>query len=211
MATHSLKRVTEPAVEPVTLAEVKHHLGISPGVVEDDAYLMGLIAACRRMAESRLGETFIATKWRMAAGREIARVGCGCGSSCGRSMSEFPSWAERVPRGPLLVDENHPVQIEYEDEDGRLEAVDDTEVGVSHASGAIWPKTGSWGLGAWVTYWAGVLDPKDVSPQVKAAISMMVTILYSNRGDGTNDGEVGSAWDTVSILLMSEWDGRMYR
>lgn len=54
---------TEPAAEPVTLADAKAHLRVD--VEDDDAYIDALIAAARRRAEALCNRSFISTGWTM--------------------------------------------------------------------------------------------------------------------------------------------------
>jgi hypothetical protein len=207
MPTHSLKQITPPAVEPVTLAEVKHHLGLPPELVEDDLYLMGLVSASRRMAEVRTGRAIMGSRWRAAIGRTIvSRCGGGCGS---RYHDDLPLGLERLPKGPVLYGPEYPIEVFQEDEVGDLQPLPVGEFHVHRLYDAVSVRSG-WGRGMWVEWWAGAETAAEVEPTLKAAISMMVTILYSNRGDGS-EGETATAWDAVSALCMSEWDGRIYR
>ena len=209
MPTHSLKQVLPPAVEPVSLADVKHHLGLPAELVEDDVYLMGLVSASRRMAEVRLGRAIMAGKWRAAIGRTIvSRCGGGCG--CGNRLhDDLPLGLERLPRGPVLYGPEYPIEVLQENDTGDLEPLPAEEIQIHRLYDAVSVRSG-WGRGMWVEWWAGAETGAEVEPTLKAAISMMVTILSSNRGDGS-EGETATAWDAVAALVMSEWDGRIYR
>ena len=55
------RRTTEPAAEPVTLAEAKLHLRVDHS--EEDAYITSLITAARLMCEQRTGKTLISSGW----------------------------------------------------------------------------------------------------------------------------------------------------
>ena len=61
----SLVRVTEPAVEPVTLAEAKAHLRVD--ISDDDALISAIIKAAREFCEEYLDRTLVHTRWTMRA------------------------------------------------------------------------------------------------------------------------------------------------
>ena len=90
----SLRRHTEPAVEPVTLAEAKAHCRID--TTDDDAYLATLVTAARTYVEDVLDITMITTILE-------ARYDC------------FPLWELTLPRPPLA---SQTVTVIYRDEAG---------------------------------------------------------------------------------------------
>lgn len=61
----NVTRTTEPATEPVTLAEAKEHLRIVD-FTDDDVYITALIAAARRTVEDMTGRTLIDTVFTQA-------------------------------------------------------------------------------------------------------------------------------------------------
>ena len=63
MRYRSLKTLTQPAVEPVTLAEAKAHCRVDTST--DDAYLSALIRSAREWCEAYGVETFVHTQYRM--------------------------------------------------------------------------------------------------------------------------------------------------
>ena len=207
MSTHTLTQVLQPAVEPVTLAYVKQSLGIPLDLAEDDLLLMGLVSASRRMAEVRLGKAIMASKWRAAIGRTVV-TRCGCGPSNGCGPDLHPGM-ERLPRGPVLYGPDYPAAIFQETDAGDLEPLPVEEFSVHRLYGAVSVNSG-WRRGMWVEWWAGAEDPADVPQTIKVAITMMVGILYANRGDGTLEADLSSAWDAVAALVAAEFDGRIY-
>lgn len=63
MRYRSLKTLTQPAVEPVTLSEAKQHCRVDTST--DDAYIAALIKAAREWCEAYCDETFVHTQYRM--------------------------------------------------------------------------------------------------------------------------------------------------
>lgn len=63
MQFRSLTRTTQPAVEPVTLAEAKAHLRVD--TADDDTYIGTLITAARQWCEEYLDRTLVNTQWTM--------------------------------------------------------------------------------------------------------------------------------------------------
>jgi uncharacterized phiE125 gp8 family phage protein len=59
----SLVRLTQPAIEPVSVAEAKAHLRVD--ISDDDAYIASLISAARIWCEDYTARTFITTQWQM--------------------------------------------------------------------------------------------------------------------------------------------------
>lgn len=63
----SLVRATEPAVEPVTLAEAKAHLRVD--VSDDDALISAIIRSAREFCEQYLDRSLVHTQWTMRLDR----------------------------------------------------------------------------------------------------------------------------------------------
>lgn len=59
----SLKRLTAPDTEPISVAEAKAHLRVD--ISDDDAYIGALISTAREWAEDYLDRTLIHTQWEM--------------------------------------------------------------------------------------------------------------------------------------------------
>lgn len=57
------KRLTNPATEPVSLAEAKRHLRVDSN--DDDDYITSLISVARTAAEDRTERTLITTTWKL--------------------------------------------------------------------------------------------------------------------------------------------------
>lgn len=60
-----LERVTQPDIEPVTLAEMRRHLRCYDDVTVDDDDITALIVGGRQWAESYTGRALIDQRWRL--------------------------------------------------------------------------------------------------------------------------------------------------
>ena len=169
----AIRRIRQPDVEPVSLAEVKDALGIAPEVADDDAYLTGLIAAARIQAEEMINGTLTLTRWQAVA----VRLGS-CGCSC-----------VEMPYPPFFVDDTHPVEVTYTTADGVSRVVDQSEIRVNviELPGRLQVRTpvysGCCDSSAVVRWWAGVEKATDVPSPARTAIMRMVAGLYASRGD----------------------------
>ena len=63
MLTYSLKRISEPAVEPVTVAEAKNHLRLL--LNDDDSQIANAIISARQSVERDTGKSLITQTWRL--------------------------------------------------------------------------------------------------------------------------------------------------
>lgn len=194
----SIVRVVQPPVEPVSLSEAKHHLGITPDVADDDEYILALISAARMLVEERLSMTLTATRWRA---KLVGWSSCAC-----RGVE--------LPYPPVLVDDTEfPIEVKYEDQDGNKQTVDVAEISVDdeeipgrlHVSHTVTgaccePKVT-------VFWWAGVRTAAEVPRPARVAILRIVAGMYANRGESAeaiyhNDAGV------ASLLGACSWSGR---
>jgi len=63
MLKYSLKRTSDPAVEPVTVAEAKKHLRLT--LNDDDSLIANAITAARQAVERDTGKSLITQTWRL--------------------------------------------------------------------------------------------------------------------------------------------------
>src|SRR5262245_1528310 len=77
---YGLVLVTPPAVEPLTLGEVKVHLRVDH--TADDEDISDLITAARELCEEQSGRSLATQTWRL-------------------ELDRFPAWSFRLLRGPL--------------------------------------------------------------------------------------------------------------
>lgn len=165
----SLKLLTPPAAEPVTLAEMKAHARIDTDA--DDGLLEPLIKAARQWAEEYTKRAFITQTWEM----------CLDNSPDGYF---FP-----IPKPPLVsvsaikIFANNgeeilwPAQNYFVDnyrEPGR----------VALRSGSVWPNEERFINNIMIEYIAGYGDDaEDVPEAIRLAIKQLATHWYENRGE----------------------------
>ena len=109
----SLKQLSEPEVEPVSLAAAKGQVGLLPEQGDDDALLLRLISTGRRLVEQRLGVTLATRQFR--ATFEPANLGHCHGHDHYHQDYTYYQGSRglglRIPAPPLLVDGTHPLTI----------------------------------------------------------------------------------------------------
>lgn len=171
----TIRLLTPPVVEPVTLADVRSHVRLTSDERADDVYLLGLVAAARRAIEQRLGVTLAATQYRAtwpAGGKDLA-----------------------LPNPPLLQTVDHPLAVTV---DGVALASTAFEVDAD-AQPAIITLDDSTTAKVVVTYWAGAAPGAAIVPQLRSALLMLVGHMYIAR-DGAERVEIPPA---VEMLLAS--------
>ncbi len=192
----SVKLITAPTEEPVSLAEAKLHLRMdaeetSPATTHpDDVLVAALIEAARDWAERFQNRAYITQTWRL-------------------SMVAFPT--ERyieLPRPPLqsLVtlsywDGTATQVVSFVDPSGTaLLETDDYLVDIESQPGRLclkpglsWPVIESRANAVQIEYVAGYGAASDVPERVKAAIKLRISEMYENRGDQATDQRYKSA------------------
>lgn len=162
----SLKLITPPALEPVTLAEAKLHLRVS-GTAED-TLITALIVAARQHAEHITERAFITQTWELA-------------------LDAFPAAEIRLPRPALLTI----VSVKYDD----AAAVEQTISGSGYtldthaqpgwllpAYNTTWPTTLAAANAVRIRYTAGYGPAAaDVPAGIKAWMLLRIGALYRNR------------------------------
>ena len=169
-ATWGVRVVTEPAFEPVTLAEAKLWLRIDDGDTDQDAEILLLIIAMRERAEELTGRSFVQRTLEMW-------------------MDDFP--ADEViflPHGPVISVES----VSYLDADGALQVLDGSPsswqedlVGhparISPLYGTNWPNARE-GYGAVrVQYVAGYANANAIPRQVRLWMQTRIATFYEQR------------------------------
>lgn len=179
MTPDTIRVLQWPVIEPVSLVEAKHQLGMMPEDDTHDAFILGKIAAARRYVERRLGQTLVATQYR--ATWKAAPV------------------TLTLPNPPLLVTASHSLSVTA---DGVAIASGDLEVDADAMPATVELPVGTTGKVVAV-YWAGAEPGTPVAPQLRAAILLYVEHLFKNRGVIAEDGAVELP-QAFEALLASE-------
>lgn len=185
MTPDTLRIITQPEAEPVTLAEAKAQLGIVETFDEFDGLLQGMIAAGRRYIEKRLGQTLVATEYRA-------------------TWAEVPAGGIlRLPYPPYLSGSAYGVTVTV---DGAEVEAEDLEVDEDAMPATVELPAGLAGKVV-ATYWGGVEDGADVDPQVRAALLMFVEHAFKNRGILAEDSAVELPQGFEALLASASHSG----
>ena len=165
----SLKRSTDPVVEPVTLAEAKAHCRVDTN--SDDAYIASLISVAREWVEDAIDRSLVTQRLTM-------------------KMDAFPAEIE-LPRPPIASAETATaVTITYTIADRSTVTLDSTKYRVDRdATPAVirplynqtWPSHLLDQNSVTVTWWAGYGDGRQVPTRAKHAMLMLIGHWYERR------------------------------
>ena len=167
-----LKLITPPAAEPLTLTEVKAHLGITGN--EQDAALALYLTAVRETTEKVLSRAFMPQVWE-------------------QTIDEFPTAEIQLPKVPV----RSIVEVTYNDADGVPQTLDTESYYLDNISEPSWlfPTDDEWGSistldavnAVRVRFVAGYADLEDeeavaqaaVPAPIKQALLLMLGHTYS--------------------------------
>ena len=177
----SLKRITQPVVEPVTLRQLKRHLRIEHD--EEDEYLLSLIGAGRVYAETRCDRCFIDTQLEMQTDTFPAAIELPlpmppfCQTQ-GRQAIEVTYLNAAMTR--LSMVETEPA---IGSNPGKFLAQrDSTPAILTPAVNGYWPVTGPVRSAVTIRWWAGYGPDATYCPKgVVHAILMLAAHWYNNR------------------------------
>lgn len=193
MQLRSVVVATQPIVEPVSLSEAKAQLSLLPEQTDDDALIMGLIAAARRLVEKRIGLALAVQQLR--ARYELDDYGWRrAGGGAGPAVLELPV-------APVLTGNTYPVAVDI---DGVAISSSAYTVDSDSLPGCLRfasAPTVSPSATLTVTYWAGPTGK--IPPQLRAAILLYVGHLYLRR-EATSDQQVYEIPQAFETLLASE-------
>lgn len=194
MSYRSLRTVTPPVVEPVTLAEAKAHCRIDTDT--DDAYVSALVTAAREWVESYLDEALLHQQLVMR-------------------MDGFPQEIE-LPRPPMATAGTHTaVSITYVmNSTGSTATLATNQYRVDRDSrpgvirtvyGGAWPSYLLDYNAVSVTWWAGRASAAGVPQGVKNAILWLVGLWYERRmaADAANLSEI--PFGVKALLDAAKW------
>jgi len=177
----SLKRITQPVVEPVTLRQLKQHLRIEHDA--EDEYLLALIGAGRQYAEQRCDRCFIDTRLEMQTDTFPAAI------ELPLPMPPFSPTAGRqtIEVSYLNVALNRLTMVECEPSTGSnpgkfLAQRDASPAVLTPAVNGYWPVTGPVRSAVTIRWWAGYGPDATTTPKgVVHAIMMLAAHWFNNR------------------------------
>lgn len=162
----SLKLITAPASEPITLAEAKAHLRVTHSA--EDTLIESLIKEARDFCEAETGRALMAQTWE-------------------KTYDNFPAALElaKLPVSSVTT-------LKYTDENGAEQtlssasyvldnASDDRSAWVVPAEGYSWPATYTGINGVRVRFIAGYADTDSVPAALKQWIKLQIGSWYNNR------------------------------
>lgn len=181
----SVKLITAPATEPVSLAEAKTHLRVTSS--DDDTLITALIAAARDAVEHELQRSLITQTWEKA-------------------LDMFPDAIE-LPHPPV----QSITSLKYLDVDGVEQtlssasytldtASDSAPAWLTPAYGYGWPDTYEEVNAVKVRYVAGWADATAVPQPIKQWMLLNIGHWYENR-ESVNIGNITSTLPFVNSLL----------
>lgn len=164
--------VTPPAVEPVTLSELKAQARIDTAA--EDTLASGLIAAARQWIERYTGRAFIAQTWQMWIDNweELSEV----------------DYIELLH--PPLINVNS-VKVFDNNDESEIWASENYFVDTAREpgrlalrAGSVWPIPERLTNGLMIEYDAGYGETANAVPEaIKLAIKQLATCWYEHRGD----------------------------
>ena len=195
MRYRSLKTLTQPTVEPVSLSEAKAHCRVDTD--SDNAYLASLITAAREWCAAYCDETFVHTQYVM-------------------SLDSFPANEIELPRPPMATAAGFTaVSVTYtlENQTTATLATNQYRVDRDSVPGVLRVNySGSWPShlmdynAVKVTWWGGKgADGTGVEQRIRNAILWLVGYWYERRmaADGISMTEI--PFGVKSLLDSAKW------
>lgn len=185
----SIRRITEPTIEPVSIAEAKAHLRVDADFTDDDLYIQSLISAARYHVETVSDRTLVRSQWQL-------------------KFDHFPSWDLELPRPPIATGQ---ISVTYVPSGASApvaftnfrEDRDSTPAVIRPQWNGTWPTTRGAENDVTVTYWAGYGDATTAVPApARHAILMLVAHWYGTR-EAVIQGGMNPVPMAVEILLGS--------
>lgn len=170
-----IKRISGPALEPVTLTEAKEHLRVLHNT--EDVLIGRAIKAAREHVEGETGRSLITQTWKQ--------------------------WLPAFPRAGVIELLKPPLQsvtaIRYLDAAGVQQTLATSVYSVQPAgllgwvqrrAGQAWPVTAADPSAVEIEFVAGYgANPADVPESIRNAVLLLVEHMYHNRGE-TVDGPI---------------------
>lgn len=191
-------RVTQPAVEPVSISELKAHLAITDS--GDDDILFDLIGEAREQIEQSSGLALISQQWRLTidqwpAGKQEWWDGVREGHISMLYGPNSAAWL-KLPVYPL-ISVNSVTVFDEESNSSAVTVADVFDIDTQQTPGRMGLKFGAtWPIALrptnaiQVVYTAGYgSNPSDVPRTLRRAVRALAGYLYAHRGDGCDPVE----------------------
>ena len=194
--------ITAPAVEPVTLTEMRTHLRLHSNDTSEDAYLFNLIREVREEIEQRIGRAIIEQTWQLTIdhwphGREPWWEGTK--EAHIHVLHGNYGWLV-LPKSPLISVES----VTVYDEDSTAQSINVPETfdidtaqepgRLALKSGQTWPVALRPTNAIEVVYKAGfATSADDVPGPLKRAVRNLVAYAYQYRGDCSSEAAMIAA------------------
>lgn len=188
----SLRQLSEPEVEPVSLAAAKGQVGLLPEQADDDALLLRLISTGRRLVEQRLGTTLATRQFRATFVYDDR----------GHHWCHRGAVGPVIPVPPLLVDGSHPLTVTV----GGVTISPSTYSVDADSTPAVirfttWP-TFDDDNPLVVTFWAGPAPGGRIEPAAESVILLYVAHGFKHR-EAVVTGSVNELPMAIETLLAS--------
>ena len=177
MKYRSLKVATQPAVEPVTLAEAKQHLRVD--ISDDDTYIGALITAARQWVEEYLDRALVSQQLTMRLDSfpyefELPRPPMASSGTLTATTITYTldpgGSGTATPTTTTLSASTY--RVDREDTPGRIRTI----------YGGTWPSHLSDPNAVAVTWWAGYgAEGSNVPAAIRHAILILVGHMYEQR------------------------------
>lgn len=159
------RRITQPSIEPVSLAELKAHLRVTEDDQDDQILAYGL--AARELLESMTWRSFLTQTWRLT----MDRFPCGCIELPNPPIQGVTSITYIDSAGDERTLDPSLYQVDTESEPGRIVP----------AYGLVWPMTRWQASAVTVEYVAGWETAEDVPNTLRQALRMLVAYWHEQR------------------------------
>jgi uncharacterized phiE125 gp8 family phage protein len=184
-------RVTQPTVEPVSLADAKLHLRVTQSA-EDDL-IASLIVSARNVIEDECGLSLITTTWQ-------------------QKLQQFPFHPNRIyfTRAPVVAI----TSITYTDSANAtqtlsasryISALTHRPAWVMPAYADVWPDARGYNDDVTVTYTAGFgTTAADVPASIKQAMLLLIGTMYEQR-EGVQVVSFNELPTVKALLMPHQW------
>ncbi|MGA1561920.1 MAG: head-tail connector protein [Gammaproteobacteria bacterium] len=202
MRYRSLSVVSEPKIEPVTLADAKQHMRVDTD--DDNAYILALISAARRYAEEYLDRALITQQLRMRVDTfpyefELPRppmATAGTFTATQITYTVDPGGAGGTATLTTATLSTSTYRVDRDATPGRIRTV----------YGGTWPSHLSDPNSIGVTWYAGYgQSATDVPQAIRHAILMHVAHLYERRLAADSHASTEVPFGVRALLDTCKW------